>query len=224
MDGLVEVSGMDVAQAVARVSQNLAATPEGESFEVTGDQSLLGVLTALQEAKWGEFDWFPLRDGPPEWRAQVRHAHAKAVARGLRELMGFDHQRCDHLYAECENAARAGDRARAEEFHNRFELGMLHHFRMEEEGFFPTFEQRTGMRQGPTMVMRMEHEQMRGLMRKMRQAMEAGDLDGLARAGGTMLMVMQQHNVKEEQMLYMMGEMHLGPVVDGMLREMQRMP
>ncbi|MBF0322136.1 MAG: hemerythrin domain-containing protein, partial [Magnetococcales bacterium] len=41
------------------------------------------------------------------------------------------------------------------------------------------------------------------------------------RACSTLLMVMQQHNVKEEQMLYAMGEMHLGAEGDALTLQMQ---
>ncbi len=72
---------------------------------------------------------------------------------------------------------------------------------------FPAFEQATGMTMGPTRVMRMEHEQMRGLLSQM--AMAATDIDALVEHGDTLLMLTQQHNMKEEGMLYPMAQGHL---------------
>ena len=72
---------------------------------------------------------------------------------------------------------------------------------------FPAFEAATGMTDsGPTFVMRMEHEQMRGLLEQMGTALERGDHDALLDQGDTLLMLIQQHNQKEEGMLYPMSE------------------
>ena len=77
---------------------------------------------------------------------------------------------------------------------------------------FPAFEQATGMNgMGPTAVMRMEHEQMRGVLSQMEQEASRGDYDALSDHGDTLQMLIQQHNVKEEGMLYPMCERTLTP-------------
>jgi hemerythrin-like domain-containing protein len=52
----------------------------------------------------------------------------------------------------------------------------------------------------------MEHQQMRGLLDQIGEAMEAGDAQEAMDIGDTLLMMTQQHNVKEEGMLYPMAE------------------
>ena len=136
-------------------------------------------------------------------------------------FMTEDHRRCDTLYADLENAAINEDTEQAKDLGQRFLESMAHHFEMEEKILFPAFEERTGMRQGPTMVMRMEHDQMRNLLGSLEQAAKAGNLDGILKAGGTLLFVMQQHNVKEEQMLYAMVDAHLGSEADTLIATMQ---
>ncbi len=71
---------------------------------------------------------------------------------------------------------------------------------------FPAFEQATGMTSGPTAVMRMEHEQMRGLLDQIAAAIPAGDYQGVLDLGDTLLMLVQQHNQTEEGMLYPMAD------------------
>ena len=89
---------------------------------------------------------------------------------------------------------------------------MKHHLAMEEEVLFPAFEEATGMSGGgPTFVMRGEHDRMRAVLRFMAKAVEAGDADELMDQGDTLMMLIQQHNVKEEGMLYPMSEDVLGP-------------
>ena len=59
---------------------------------------------------------------------------------------------------------------------------------------------------GPTAVMRMEHQQMRGLLDQIGEAMDANDAQQALDIGDTLLMLIQQHNVKEENMLYPMAQ------------------
>ena len=182
-----------------------------------------GLVPRLQEQRWGHFDWRPLEEGPERWVADlVRLESVLHSSDSVRDFLSRDHQRCDTLYAAAENAANEEDTAAMVHFCQRFLVSMMHHFRMEEELFFPAFEEKTGMRQGPTTVMRSEHVQMRNLMDQMRQASEKQDADLLLKAGGTLMFVMQQHNVKEEQMLYPMADAHLGSDVASLLKKMQQ--
>jgi iron-sulfur cluster repair protein YtfE (RIC family) len=124
----------------------------------------------------------------------------------LKEFFTRDHRRCDERWAEVEAAAQAGDVKIVNESWRRFQGEMLQHLRMEEEVMFPAFEQASGMTGGgPTFVMRSEHEQMRGLIEQMGTAAAEGDFAELVDLGDTLLMLIQQHNQKEEQMLYPMA-------------------
>ncbi len=120
-----------------------------------------------------------------------------------------DHRSCDQAWIAVENAADSSDATAIAECYGKFQADMLHHFQMEEEVLFPAFEQATGMTQGPTVVMRMEHEQMRGLLVQMAGAAASGDGDELTDLGDTLMMVIQQHNAKEEGMLYPMADQHI---------------
>ncbi len=128
----------------------------------------------------------------------------------LEEFFTHDHRRCDDIWAEVEAAAQAGEREVEKEKWREFQSQMLRHLRMEEEVMFPAFEQASGMTDsGPTFVMRSEHEQMRGLIEQMGTAADGDDYDELVDLGDTLLMLIQQHNQKEEHMLYPMAEQAL---------------
>jgi len=106
-----------------------------------------------------------------------------------------------------EAAADGADRDALRAAWRDFEASLREHLDMEEQVLFPAFEAATGMTDsGPTFVMRMEHEQMRGLLEQMGTALERGDHDALLDQGDTLLMLIQQHNQKEEGMLYPMSE------------------
>ena len=67
------------------------------------------------------------------------------------------------------------------------------------------------MTQGPTQVMRYEHEQVRGLIGNMAKAIEDKDKDAALSLAESMMILLQQHNMKEEQMLYAMCDRQLSP-------------
>jgi hemerythrin-like domain-containing protein len=88
---------------------------------------------------------------------------------------------------------------------------------------FPAFEARTGMSMGPTQVMRSEHEQMRGLIGDMARAAAEANRDGYLGLSETLNMLMQQHNLKEENMLYPMSDQVLVGERDSLIRAMEAM-
>lgn len=116
-----------------------------------------------------------------------------------------DHQQCDALWAEVEDAGT--DLAKVRAAFATFDARLRRHLAMEEDVLFPAFDQSSGMHgMGPTAMMRIEHTQMRGLLDQMARSATAREVTNL---GDTLLMVIQQHNAKEEGMLYPMAEQML---------------
>lgn len=126
----------------------------------------------------------------------------------IKEFLAEDHGRCDELFANMEDAV-ANSIESAKDAYEEFAKNTEKHFQMEERVMFLEFEQKTGMTQGPTAIMRHEHTQMRGLLEEMRKAIEAKDKDKFFGNSETLMILMQQHNMKEEQMLYPMAQQHL---------------
>jgi len=127
----------------------------------------------------------------------------------LRELMADDHRRCDDAFVAVEQAIAAAAWDQAGKAFARFEQAMQRHFSAEETVLFPAFEQRTGMRMGPTQVMRAEHAQMRLLLEAAEGSLAARDAEDYSGNAETLLIMMQQHNMKEENVLYPMCEQTL---------------
>ncbi len=136
------------------------------------------------------------------------------------EYLGGDHRACDDLFASAEAAVAQKDWDSARSLSDRFQAAMAHHLRMEEEVLFPAFEARTGNTMGPTHVMRMEHEQMRALLQDMARAALAADHNGYLGLSETLNMLMQQHNLKEENMLYPMSDQVLAADREALIRSM----
>jgi len=127
--------------------------------------------------------------------------------------MKAEHRACDTLFADAESAIASGDWDKANETFLLFANETLKHFKEEEEVLFPAFESVTGMTQGPTQVMRYEHEQVRGLIGNMAEAIEKSDKDAALSLAESMMILLQQHNMKEEQMLYAMCDRQLPPAL-----------
>ena len=126
---------------------------------------------------------------------------------GLAGFFAQDHSDCDARWVDVEELLDTADIDAARGVWQSFDAGMRRHFAMEEEVLFPAFDARSGMGGGgPTAMMRMEHQQMRGLLDQIGEAMEAGNAQEAMDIGDTLLMMTQQHNVKEEGMLYPMAE------------------
>lgn len=137
------------------------------------------------------------------------------------EFMGGDHKACDDLFAAAETAVADRNWDSARSLFDRFEAAMAHHLAMEEEVLFPAFEARTGMTMGPTQVMRSEHVQMRDLIASMGRAVAEGNLNTYLGLSETLNMLMQQHNLKEENVLYPMTDQVLGGERDDLMRSME---
>jgi iron-sulfur cluster repair protein YtfE (RIC family) len=122
-----------------------------------------------------------------------------------------EHRACDDIFATAEKAVMDGDFEKAQTEFTNFSDETLRHFHKEESVLFPTFEETTGMREGPTQMMRHEHEQMRGLISRMQGALDKQDKDEYLSIAESMMILLQQHNMKEEQMLYAMCDRAIAP-------------
>jgi len=139
----------------------------------------------------------------------------------IRDLLTNDHRHCDELFVAVERAV--GDKAWAAAATDfaAFKAAMLQHFTAEESLLFPAFEAHTGMTMGPTQVMRSEHAQMRELLAGAAVAIDAHDADEYLGCAETLLIMMQQHNMKEENVLYPMCEQRLASQMASLCKDVQ---
>ena len=127
----------------------------------------------------------------------------------LQELLSRHHHHCDDLFAKAEKAADEKDWETCLELAQRFVSALDSHFRSEEEDLFPAFESATGMSAGPTAVMRSEHAQMRSLVAALITAARERNSEDYFGTSETLLVFMEQHNRKEEGILYPMCDQRI---------------
>ena len=77
------------------------------------------------------------------------------------------------------------------------------------------------MTEGPTQIMRHEHQQIRSLMKQLGEAITADNKKKFFGLTETIMILLQQHNMKEEQMLYTMAQQHLGDDADRIIMMME---
>ena len=138
----------------------------------------------------------------------------------IAEHMTADHKACDNEFVVAEEAALAGNWSEAETTFNTFRDDMTRHFRMEEEVLFPALVSAGGP-SGPVHVMRMEHTQIKGLLEQMAAAVTQKNAQEYGGLSETLLMVMQQHNNKEEQILYPIADQILAKERETLFSRMQ---
>jgi hemerythrin-like domain-containing protein len=154
-------------------------------------------------------------DNPNLHSPRFPHMHA------ITDFMASDHRACDAMLITVEHAVAKRNWELARSEFARYRDGMLNHFTAEECVLFPLFEQTTGMYRGPTQVMRGEHAQMRLLLTAAASALAEQDVDDYAGNAETLLIMMQQHNLKEENVLYPMCDQHLAAQVEALLPALQ---
>jgi hemerythrin-like domain-containing protein len=139
----------------------------------------------------------------------------------IKNFLSTDHKSCDNSFAEFENATYKGDVEGAKTALLKMTKEFEEHFGMEEKVLFPTFEAKSGMSCGPTEVMRREHEQLRFNLGMLQKAVDKGDKQQILGLCESFNILTQQHNSKEEQILYTMCEQVLSAESDEVIAKMQ---
>lgn len=138
----------------------------------------------------------------------------------ITEYLSGDHKRCDDLFASAETNASQNKWEEAQANLKEFITALERHFGMEEKVLFPEFENVTGSTQGPTNVMRMEHQQMRSILEMLQDSAKRCSTDDFLGYSETLNTMMQQHNMKEESILYMMTDRVLAGRQDEIIKTM----
>ncbi len=135
----------------------------------------------------------------------------------ITDYMTNDHRSCDDIFALAEESVANGKWPKAKAEFATFCIEIERHLAMEEDILFPAFETKSGMQGGPTVVMRSEHQQMRKLISDMAQCVQDNNRDGYLGLSETLMVLTQQHNMKEEQMLYHMMDQTFGTEAQALL-------
>lgn len=138
----------------------------------------------------------------------------------LAEYLSADHKHCDETFSLAEESALDADWQQAAIAFQTFREDMERHFRREEEILFPALLAAGGPG-GPVQVMRMEHAQMNQMLDQMAAAVHGNNSREYGGLSETLLIVMQQHNLKEEQILYPIADRILSAECEALIGKLK---
>ena len=139
----------------------------------------------------------------------------------IHSYLSSDHRHCDESLANIEVAVLKKRWDEVLFYSKQFNNEMNRHFFCEETILFPAFENAIGMTSGPTVVMRMEHIKIREMLEQIPEMVLNKNSDRLLGITETLMIFIQQHNNKEEQMLYNMCDMHLSIQAEDLITNMK---
>lgn len=135
--------------------------------------------------------------------------------------MTADHRHCDQFLADFEQHVAARDWDQAVSDGQGLAAALLDHFAREEQCLFPELlavDPRAG---GPVQVMTLEHRQMRALLADLEGAIGKRDPDECLGLVETLHFLVQQHNAKEEGILYPLADQGLASHAEGLLDQLR---
>lgn len=114
----------------------------------------------------------------------------------------LDHQRCDDLFNQASTCVQQRKWEEATPLFREFHDALKQHIRMEEKVVLPAFSQAMSDGATPVAMLHLEHERIRGIADRMFEALERVDGVDFMLHAETYQLLMQQHTMKEEDMLY----------------------
>lgn len=126
------------------------------------------------------------------------------------KYLEHDHARCDNLYVRAVASVAARDWDQAAIRFPEFSEALRLHMEMEELVIYPAFEEVLGTTTGPTQTMRAEHKLLCEILHRLTEAIKRRNVIEFSDHADTFRLTTQQHNLKEEGMLF--------PLIDMMLR------
>lgn len=218
METNLEVTDLGIEEQVAKIKAAAGDLKEGDSLFIRSSAEFNNLVGTVLDENAGKIEWQPYNKKDEVWSGYLFGTTTPPTS--IFQLMEKHHKYCDNLYVKGENALAAKNVTEGVEHIEAFLYNMDLHFQREEKMLFIAFEEKTGMTQGPTQVMRMEHEQVRGVLSEIRDSIVKKDYQRILDQAETLLILIQQHNSKEENMLYPMCDQHLGGSVQQLVKEM----
>ncbi|MBA5687851.1 hemerythrin domain-containing protein [Rugamonas apoptosis] len=134
--------------------------------------------------------------------------------------LAHDHSRCDGLYADAVAHVAAHDWDQAAISFLEFAEAMRRHVEMEERVVYPAFEELLANTAAPTQSLHAEHHLLCEIMHRMGMAIQRRDVIEFSDHADTFRLITEQHNLKEEGILFPMFDKLLRPRYDELVHAM----
>lgn len=199
----LDVRDMAPRERHPKIFDTFKALKQGEHFVLVNDHEPKPLLYQFQAEYEGQFEWWPLEQGPQVWRVAVARRKTEGEARTVTDYMQGDHRRLDAIFERFSAAVKEERWEEASKDFRVFSLGLKRHIRAEEDILFPLFEKKTGMYEaGPTVVMKMEHKEIKDILDRILNKTDGKDSTGISEGTYALVNILADHNMKEEHILY----------------------
>lgn len=137
------------------------------------------------------------------------------------DWLAYDHKRCDDLFARADGSVVQRDWEQAALHFLHFHQALERHLVMEESILFPAFRNAVPNAAGPLGMLHVEHGHIRGMAERIHEALSRSDPVDFMIHSETFALLMQQHSLKEEDMLYPMLDRLLSAHAADIVRAMR---
>jgi uncharacterized protein (DUF2249 family) len=204
ISGHLDLRGVAPGERQALLRTAIDQLGAADQLRLVVDEDPRELLKALRAERNG-FEWHVLEAKPGNFRFEVGRL-MRGGPRTVSEHLAADHDRLDALFREARQLAVEGRFEDARARFDEFACGLSQHIDAEESVLFPAFEEKTGIRGGPTRVMRSEHIDIQAQLGAVSAAIGQRDRARFEGAASLLVEVLGAHNMKEEQMLYPMTD------------------
>ena len=221
----LKVSDLAAAEQRERIFSAFDRLATGQTLELllSVPAEAAGFLAKFQERYRQGFDWWPDEDRFGASRVLI--AKRATEPRTISGFLATDHHRLTGCWEEFLEAVKTcelhyetlfptgkGHRVAAVDRLSQFIYGLRRHIRMEEDHFFPLFDDRSRVPagSGPTAVMRAEHREIEATLGEVEKFLGAGDCATVIQTiEGKPVhpsLLFSSHDAKEERVLYPMAD------------------
>ena len=221
----LKVSDPSAAGERERIFSAFDGLVEGQTLDLvlSGHAHTLKLLAEFQDRCGQAFDWWPLGNRADAFWVLI--GKRAAEPRTVSGFLGADHHRLTEYWEEFLGAIKVCELSyetlfTAEKDHrfaaidrlSQFIFGLRRHIRMEDNCFFPLFDDRSGIPAGtgPTAVMRAEHKEIEAILSAVEKLLRAGDCATVIQTIEGQPVhpsaVFSSHDAKEESVLYPMAD------------------
>lgn len=133
--------------------------------------------------------------------------NTKEIKFSICEFFEKDHDRLDLFFRDYLKLKHANF-AEAKKNFVAFKHGLEKHIAWEKDVLFPIFQKKTGITEGPILVLEEEHRQILKMLQQINSRIQKNDISS-NRSEHDLIVILGHHTVKEENVLY--------PVLDHLL-------
>lgn len=204
---VIDVSHLPQHQKDSKILKDFDGLSPGGGLTLVDNVDARYFLTVLQASRKNSYEWWPLILGPDDWQIVIMK-RTETTERTIQDVLHSDHVRLHGLFEDHSAELDVDNVMLASIRFEEFQAGLLRHIKMEEEVLIPVYEKKTETTMGLTHLMRMEHQEIQGLLKKMVDLLSEAKIEGLSKRdavrelGKEIEEYLKLHIQKEENILY----------------------